>query len=43
MLAMAPLATHTYALDELRAAYDLFRAAYDLFRAGQAIKVLVTP
>jgi 2-desacetyl-2-hydroxyethyl bacteriochlorophyllide A dehydrogenase len=32
----APLATHTYPLKELR-------AAYDLFRAGQTLKVLVTP
>lgn len=32
----APLATHTFPLDEIR-------AAYDLFGAGQALKVLVTP
>ena len=32
----APLVTHTFPLEELR-------AAYDLFRAGQALKVLVAP
>ena len=32
----APLASHTFPLDQLR-------AAYDLFGAGEALKVLVEP